>query len=233
MPSRPTAVAFDVNDTLISYDAFEPRLERLGLPSDQTLQVWFHRVLRDGFAHAATDTYFDYLDLARHHLGMLLRSFDIDPSHADEVMDGFEELEAHPDAAPALERLRSSGVGAVSLTNGHPQVVRDHLARTGLDELLDDFLSIAEVGAWKPRAEPYLYAARVCNTAPETLGFVAVHSWDIHGANRAGLTSGYATRLEGQYVPGFERPDVTAEKLDEVVDGLLALPPASPRQPAG
>lgn len=225
MASRPAAVAFDVNDTLISYEAFGPRLRRLGLPPDQTLQVWFHRVLRDGFAHAATGTFAEYLDLTRHHLAMLLRAFDIDSSHADEIMDGFGELDAHPDAAPALERLRSAGVGAVSLTNGHPQVVRDHLSRTGLDELLDDFLSISEIKAWKPGPEPYRYAAEVCGTSMETLGFVAVHSWDIHGANRAGATTGYGSRLEGTYVPGFAPPDVTAERLDDVVDGLLALPP--------
>lgn len=225
MARRPTAVAFDVNDTLISYDAFERRLEDVGLPAD-TLQVWFHRVLRDGFAHAAVGTFADYLDLARHHLTLLLTAAGVDADRADEVMDGFSELEAHSDAGPALERLRVAGLGAVSLTNGHPEVVREHLARTGLDELLDDFLSVAEVGVWKPRPEPYLYAARVCDTGPEALGFVAVHSWDVHGAGRAGLVTGYASRLEGQYVPSFEPPDVTGTTLEEVADGLLALPDA-------
>jgi 2-haloacid dehalogenase len=53
---------------------------------------------------------------------------------------------------------------------------------------------------------------------------VAVHAWDCHGAKRAGLTTGWASRLEGGYGGLFAPADVTGADLAEVADGLLALP---------
>jgi 2-haloacid dehalogenase len=53
---------------------------------------------------------------------------------------------------------------------------------------------------------------------------VAVHSWDVHGARQAGLLTGWASRLEGQFPAIFDRPAVIGADLVEVVEGLLALP---------
>jgi 2-haloacid dehalogenase len=56
---------------------------------------------------------------------------------------------------------------------------------------------------------------------------VAVHAWDCHGAKRAGLTTGWASRLEGRYGSLFASADVTGADLTEVAGGLLALPARS------
>ena len=53
---------------------------------------------------------------------------------------------------------------------------------------------------------------------------VAVHSWDVHGARRAGLITGYASRHEGGAITDFAAADVNAVNLPGVIDGLLALP---------
>jgi 2-haloacid dehalogenase len=54
---------------------------------------------------------------------------------------------------------------------------------------------------------------------------VAVHASDTHGARRAGLTTGWASRREGARSPVFDPPDVVGRDLVEVVEGLLNLPP--------
>lgn len=59
---------------------------------------------------------------------------------------------------------------------------------------------------------------------PHQLAMVAVHAWDVHGAVRAGLVGGWASRHEGAYPPTFDPPDVSGVDLADVVDGLLALP---------
>ena len=58
----------------------------------------------------------------------------------------------------------------------------------------------------------------------DRVALVAVHSWDVHGAVRAGLIGALATRLEGGVPAVVCRPHVSAERLDEVVERLLALP---------
>ena len=97
------------------------------------------------------------------------------------------------------------------------------LARARLDRHVDRVISIEEVEIWKPAAAPYHHAVEVAGVEPSELALVAVHAWDVHGAKRAGLTAGWASRLEGTFPPTFESPDVRGADLVEVVDGLLAL----------
>ncbi|MDP8978509.1 MAG: haloacid dehalogenase type II [Actinomycetota bacterium] len=227
MSDRPTAVAFDVNETLFSLERMGERLADAGL-ADGALQIWFTRVLRDGLALAATGDYHPFRALAAGHLAHLLdaEGLDADVHRVDAVLSHFAELDAQPDAEPALRRLREEGLPVVTLTNGHAETVGAMLEHARLDGLVDARLSVDEVGLWKPRPEPYHMAARHLGVEPRRLALVSVHSWDIHGANRAGLVTGYANRMEGSFLPGFEEPDVSGAELVEVVDGLLALPPA-------
>ncbi len=46
---------------------------------------------------------------------------------------------------------------------------------------------------------------------------------DVHGARRAGLLTGWASRLEGRFPQVFDRPDVSGRDLVEVVEGLMGL----------
>jgi 2-haloacid dehalogenase len=86
-------------------------------------------------------------------------------------------------------------------------------------------VSVAEIRVWKPRAEIYRHAAAVAGVAPDDLALVATHAWDVHGAKRAGLTTGFVAR--GQPFPAvMAAPDVAAETLGEVAAGLVALPAA-------
>ncbi len=174
-------------------------------------------MLRDGFALAVTGDHATMPELAATHL----RGLVDDPAA---VLAAFRELDAHPDARPALERLHDAGVRVITLTNGTAEVVEAMLGHNGLEDLVEQCLSADEVRAWKPRPEPYHHAARRCGVDPGEMAMVAVHSWDVHGAARAGLVTGWCSRLEGSPVDGLAPADVTGDDLVAVVDGLLALP---------
>lgn len=225
MPVRPEVVAFDVNETLFSLDRVAEAFGAAGL-GPETLRIWFARILRDGIALAATGDYRPFRDLGATHLEGLLRESGL-PPHPELVLDvfgRFRALRAYPDVEPAFTRLRDAGVRIVTLTNGHADTVTAMLGNAGLADFVEACLSVDDPGYWKPRPEPYRYAAQRCGVEPSALALVAVHSWDVHGAKRAGLVTGYSTRLEGAFVDGFAAPDVVGASLVEVVDGLIALP---------
>jgi 2-haloacid dehalogenase len=204
-------VAFDVNETLVS---LRPVSERL--PSG-AFEVWFARILRDGFALAATGRYAPFGELASSHLEVVAPEAD-----AKETLGEFRRLEAYPDVRPAFERLRSEGIRIVTLTNGHVETVEAILAHNGLDDYVERCFSADEVRAWKPRPEPYELVAGATRMDPSRIALVAAHSWDVHGAKLAGLQTGWCSRLEGSFGHGFVEPDVFGEDLVEVVEGLLA-----------
>jgi 2-haloacid dehalogenase len=216
---RPLVIAFDVNETLFSLDAVGAALDDAGAP-DGTLQRWFQKVLADGFALTCAGDFIGFRDLALEVLTRMLG----DGSAAGTVLDAFGSLDPHPDVAPSLERLRAAGVRTVTLTNGHAEMTGHLLERAGLRHLVAACHDVGEVERWKPAPLPYEHCAQRNDVTPERMAMVAVHAWDIHGAKRAGLVTGYASRHEGGAAAHFAPADVSAENLVGVIDGLLALP---------
>jgi 2-haloacid dehalogenase len=222
MASRPAAVAFDVVETLMALEPLAARFERAGLPR-QALREWFTRLLLYGVGLSAAGDYVPFTDAAAEAL-RAVSGYRLGGQDVEYVLAGFAELPAHPDAKPAMRRLADAGVRVCCLTNGGADTTAAFLARTGLEPYVERVVSVAEVGSWKPPARVYHHAADVLGLPLERTALVTVHAWDCHGAKRAGLTTGWASRLEGRYGSLFAPADVTGADLTEVADGLLALP---------
>lgn len=215
---RPATVAFDVVETLLSLAPVEEALRPLGVP----LPLFFTRFLRDGFALAAAGDHQPFPAVAASALRVLAPGDSDDERRA--VLDAFTRLSAHPDAAPAMERLSAAGVQTVTLTNGGADATSRLLAGAGLDAHVQRVISVDDVGRWKPAPEPYLHAATVLGRRPGEIALVAAHDWDVHGAKRAGLVTGWCSRSRRPFPEVFAAPDVTGPDLVAVVDGLLQLP---------
>jgi 2-haloacid dehalogenase len=219
--TRPVVVAFDVNETLLDLAPVRAALIEHGHPAD-LLPTVFARTLATGFALTVAGSWCTFRQAFD---GALAQLTELSDDGRSAVADAFGELVPHPDAEPALRRLTEAGVRAVTLTHGSPGVAEAGLSRGGLTPLVERTLSSEVIRAWKPARAPYLWAAGVCDVLPEQLALVAVHAWDVHGAQRAGLTGGWCARAERVHAPVFDAPHVRGGSLLEVVDALLALPP--------
>lgn len=224
MRARPVVVAFDVVETLFSLEPVRVRIQAAG-GGPEALELFFARMVHSGSALAAAGGFHRFPELADAALSATLPRADADARR--EVLAGFRELPAYPDAAPAMERLAAAGVRITALTNGGVDATTHLLTLNRLDGYVERVVSVDEVRRWKPAADVYRHAAKVTQVAPGDLALVAVHAWDVHGARRAGLVTGWAARLEGRFSPVFDRADVEGADLVEVVDGLLRLPSAA------
>jgi 2-haloacid dehalogenase len=213
-------VAFDVNETLLDLAPVGAALVEHGQPADLMPTV-FARTLLTGFAGTVTGTWFPFRAAFETALAQLT---DLSAGDRARVAGAFLELSPHPDVEPALRRLAAAGVRVVTLTHGSPGVAEAGLSRGGITPLVERTLSAESIRAWKPAREVYLWAAGVCGVAPEQMALVASHAWDVHGAQRAGLTGAFVPRAERVYADVYGVPDVQAGSLAEVVDRLLALP---------
>jgi 2-haloacid dehalogenase len=215
-------VLLDANETLFPLHPVAARMADVGL--DGRFELWFTRILRDGFAAAAAGGFAGFRELATHHLLELLRLHDLGATDdaVAHVLAGFDEVVPHPDVAPGLTRLHRAGVPSVALTNGSGELTRSFLERAGLSDLVAGVHDVSEVGRWKPAPDPYRFALERWDADPATTAMVAVHPWDLYGAGSAGLLTAWLDR-DGAvgYPPVFGSPDVRAARLDELVDRLL------------
>lgn len=222
MAERPSAVVFDVVETLMSLHPVAERLAQVGQPPAM-LTGWFAKLLQYGMALSAAGDYVPFPDAAAEAL-RAMTGYALSEQDVRHVLDALTGLPAHGDAEPAMAKLVDAGVRVMCLTNGAADTTAAFLARTGLDRHVESVVSAAEVGTWKPPARVYRRALDALALPAERVALVAVHAWDCHGAKRAGLTTGWASRLETRYGNLFAPPDVTGADLVEVADRLLALP---------
>jgi len=224
MPIRPRVVAFDVVQTLMSLEPLRPRFADIGLPAD-AVERWFDRLLRDGMAVTLAGDYAPFREVAASALRSVAGR-KLGGDAVEHLLGGFAELPAQPDAEPAMRLLADAGIAQVCLSNGAAQTTTDFLERTGLRGYVERVISVDEVRRWKPSPVVYAHALRCLGRSAKDVALIAVHAFDCHGARRVGMTTGWASRLEGSYSDVFEGPDVTGSDLVEVARGLLALPPA-------
>lgn len=219
---RPRAVLFDVFETMLQVDALRSRFVDVGRPEHEC-DLFFTRTLRDGMAHTLAGAVRPFGDVARAAL-RTTTGHTLSDEAVEHVLAGFRELPPHPDVEPALMALARARIPAFGFTHGTESVACDALDKAGLRTYLRDTFSTERIGSFKPPARVYHWACQRVELAQEKVALVAVHSWDVHGAVRAGLIGGLATRLEGAVPDVVERPHVAAERLDTVVDRLIALP---------
>lgn len=228
MPDQRTAPAvavFDVNETLSNLDGLASRLEDAG-GDPRVLPVWFAATLRDGFGIAAAGGYADFAEIATPTLAALLSGADglrgSPQEVAEHIVEAMAELDLHPDVADGLRRLHAAGVRIVTLSNGSSHVAESLLERAGLRDLVEQCLSVADAGRWKPAPEAYAHAVDRCAVQAGELALIAVHPWDIDGALRAGLRAGWLSRHGAAYPPYLREPEAVGQTLSELAATLTA-----------
>jgi 2-haloacid dehalogenase len=221
MRTKPKAVVLDVNETLFALDPLEEKLTKLGLP-DGSLKIWFPRVLRDAFALQVTGAYKPFREVASGALESLLAENKLEPDRTqiNGVIQAFATLPVHPDVKQGLEVLRSAGVRIAALTNGSAETTRKMFANAGLENVIENFISIDEVKQWKPSAVVYQHAAKTLGVEPGELALIAAHDWDIDGASKAGLRTGYIARKQPRGSSAMATPTVSGATLIEVAEQL-------------
>ncbi len=219
---RPRVVLVDVFETMLRVDALGSRFVDVGRPAEE-YRLFFTRTLRDGMALTLSGAAPPFGDVARAALRTIAGP-GLSPEAVEHVLGGLRELPPHPDVEPALLQLTCARVPVYAFTHGDPAVAAAALDRAGLRTYLREVLSTQAVRAFKPAPRTYRWGCETVDSPPERTALLAAHSWDVHGAVRAGLVGALATRLEGWVPDIFDRPHVVAERLDDAVIRLLNLP---------
>jgi 2-haloacid dehalogenase len=89
----------------------------------------------------------------------------------------------------------------------------------GIRDVLDDIISIEEVGVFKPSPRVYNLAPERLKVTNTELGFISSNSWDICGAASAGLRTFWIQRNAA------EVPEELGYKADATVKALTDLAP--------
>lgn len=217
-------IAFDVNETLLDLRGLDAVFEEtLG---DKALRPqWFQTMLQLSFVGTITGRYMDFTTAQHAALRVIAArgAMRLSREQADQIVGTMRRLPAHPDAAPALDRLLAAGRTLITLTNSPLGVVEEQLRFAGIRDRFAHVVSADEVKRLKPAPEPYRHAAERAGTDVAGLRLVAAHAWDIAGALAAGCAAAFLKRPGMALDPEGERPDVEGNDLIEVAENILRV----------
>jgi len=186
------AVVFDVLGTLFSLAPLEKKLRA------PTLEAWFERLLHSAASLTLAGRFEPFAQLAESTLkttvAKLERNVDV-----KNVLDALKELPPDPDAAAALDRLVQARVLVGVLTNGGEAQTRGLLEAAGLDDRVDEIVSVEEIEVYKPHPAVYRHAAERLGVDPKRVTLISAHAWDVLGAREAGLDAVWVDRLEREW----------------------------------
>lgn len=227
-PGNVKALVFDVFGTLVDWRSgvareAEATLTPLGLRADWGLFAddWRAQYQPAMEEVRAGRVPFSKLDvLHRRNLDAVLaqRGWSVPEPQRAALNLAWHRLDAWPDVAPALARLRQRFLLA-PCSNGHIALMVALARRNGF---VWDAITGAELARdYKPMPVVYQWAASAFDLPPDQVMMVAAHSSDLAAAADAGLRTAFIVRPD-EHGPGRgERQAACA--VDISAHGLLAL----------
>jgi 2-haloacid dehalogenase len=227
MPTKPSVLVFDVNETLIDIDSIAPLFGEL-FGDRRVLREWFGQLVMYSMTATLAECYVDFFTLGQGVLRMLADIYRVNITEDDvlRLKAAMLTMPAHPDTTEGLTRLRDDGFRLVTLTNSPPNPGGPTpLENAGLAELFERQLSVDPCRAFKPSPVVYRYACEELGVQPADCMMVAAHVWDTLGAQNVGLSAALITRWGNPPLPvaGMPQPTVVAADLRQLAELLTEL----------
>lgn len=220
----PSIMVFDVNETLLDITSLQPLFDRL-FGERPVFREWFAQMVLYSQTMTLSGLYAPFGALGVGALQMMaaIHAVVVTEQDIDELKERIGEMPAHPDTAPALERLRDAGFRLVTLTNSEPKASPTPLERAGLADYFERSFHIESVRQFKPAPATYRHVADELDTAPADLCLVACHLWDTIGAQAAGCRGAFVERPHNAWLPtdGVPVPDVQAADLESLAEQIV------------
>lgn len=219
------ACVFDAYGTLFNvHSAVARGGEKLGAKADDVSNTWRQKQLEYTWLRSLMGAHADFWQVTSDGLDYALEAHGVDDRelHA-KLMELYMTLDAYDDVRPTLETLRGAGLKTAILSNGTPKMLEAAVTSAGIDALLDENLSIEDVGVYKPDNRVYQLACDRLTVPADKVCFVSTNAWDAAGAAHFGFNVAWLNRFNKiqEVLPG--RPKAVMTGLSDLVE-LIGLP---------
>lgn len=213
------ACVFDAYGTLFDFASATSRSQRLPREVAGTLaNLWRDKQLQYTWLRGLQGRHASFWQVTGDALDFSLATLSIaDPDVRSELMSLYRSLDAFPDAVDALRQLKASGYRTAILSNGSPDMLADAVASARIGGLVDDVLSVDEVGVFKPHPKVYQLACDRLQLPASAISFQSSNAWDAYAASAFGMRVVWCNRYG-------HRPERLPGSPDREISSLAELP---------
>ncbi len=219
------ACVFDAYGTVFDFASAAARCA--DIPADKRTALttlWRDKQLQYTWLRTLQGDYADFWQVTSEALDFTLDSLGLaSPALHRRLMELYETLQAFPEVAGTLRRLREAGFVTAILSNGSPAMLDAAVRGAGLDGLFDAVLSADAVKVFKTHPKVYAYGLEQLGLAANQVSFQSSNGWDAFGASAFGMRVVWCNRYgqRRECLPGA--PDHEVRSLAEL-PALLAPP---------
>ena len=212
------ACVFDAYGTLFDFaTAAAGCADVLGGKTAPLTALWRDKQLQYSWLRSLQGAYVDFWQVTGDSLDYALETLAIgDRALRERLMNLYLTLDAFPEVPDTLKRLKQMGLKTAILSNGSPAMLEAAVNNAQINALLDEILSVQEVGVFKPHPKVYQLAAdRLAINAKEIL-FLSSNAWDAYAASAFGMRVAWCNRYgqRAERLPG--NPDCEVKSLAEI-----------------
>ena len=222
---KPSVLIFDVNETLLDFEAMNPLFERV-FGDKKVMREWLGHPFMYSMTITLSGLYADFWAIGAGCFEMVgtIHGIDVTPQDTKTLRQAMRTMPAHGDCEEGLQLLKDAGFRMVTLTNS-PMTPGEKtpLQNAGLDRFFVKQYSIENCRAYKPAGSTYHFVAQDLEVAPADCCMVAAHVWDTIGGRAAGMAGGLITRLGNAVlpIPGLPQPNAIGATLPDLARDII------------
>ncbi len=218
------ACVFDAYGTLFDFSSpMQRRRRKIGPEADRLNVLWRQKQLEYSWLRSLMGAHADFWQVTGEALDYTMAACSIqNPALRAELMELYLSLDPYPESISTLEKLKAEKRYTAILSNGSPTMLTAAVNRSGMSPLLDEVLSVEDIGIYKPHPSVYQLVIDRLNVEPAQVLFLSSNAWDVAGAAHFGFTVAWCNRMGNppESLPG--KPVVKIKSLAEV-PGLIGL----------
>jgi 2-haloacid dehalogenase len=206
---------FDAYGTLFDVHSAVARNAALAGPEAARLSLlWRTKQLEYSWTRSLMGRYVDFWRITEEALDFSLGSVaGTAPGARAALLDAYRELDAYPEVRDVLCALKARGSTLAILSNGTADMLLQAARSAGIDDLLDDILSVDAIGIYKTAPAAYALVTERYRLAPGAVSFQSSNGWDIAGATAFGFHCRWINRTAqraeyGDLAPAEVLPDL-------------------------
>ena len=212
------AIIFDAYGTLFDVNsAAEKCKDKIGDKWEGFANFWRTTQLEYTWLRSLMDRHKDFWQVTEDSLDKSMRTFNIDPSMRNELLDLYKTLSPYKEVPETLKTLKEKKFKLGILSNGTPSLLDELVKSNHLENLFDDIFSIEQVGVYKPSSRVYDMPIKKYNIDKSEVAFLSANTWDVSGGGNYGYQSIWVNRNNNIFDNLDFRPKYQITDLNELI----------------
>ena len=191
------ACVFDAYGTLFDVAAAaEHCQDELGSQWAPLAQIWREKQLQYTWLRSLMGEYVPFWQITQDGLDFALATLGIENQDLrDRLLNIYLELDAYPEVAGMLSKLKAANLKTAILSNGSPEMLESAVSNAGIGNVLDKVLSVHELRIFKPDSRVYQMAVEDLGVSKERICFMSSNAWDACAAANFGFRVVWVNRF--------------------------------------